>query len=404
MEAAGVIMASPQHLAMAGFAATATAFGPGRIGFGLFLPRLRDTFSLTEPQAGFITSLAFAAFLLALPLSAWIVRRAGPRAPVLLGALSALTGFVLVGAASTTLFLAAGVAFAGASAGLCWTPFNSASEYALAPAPRAAVLSAVSTGATMGVALAATAFLISVFADVSWRAPWAAFALIALAALGLSGRCVPTQPRQAGGAAPDVSWRSFFRPSLIPLYAAALSFGVANGAYLAYAGVHVVSAGGLPGLPDAAASAVIYLIYGICGLIGLASGAIEARSGLPAFLTVIFSAFAASLALLALFPTHWLSLILSAGLQGAAVMTVSAVLSFWSLRLFPGAGTTGFTAALIAVAVGSIAGPALASAAVEAFGVRAALTACAAAPLLTAVAFALSGAAITTSFSGAEGR
>ena len=397
-------MARPHSLALAGFAATATAFGPGRIGFGLFLPRLREAFDLSEAQAGFMTSLGFAAFLAALPLAALIVRRAGPRTPVLLGALSALTGFVLVATASSQVFLAAGVAFAGASAGLCWTPFNTAAEHDLSPTKRAAALSAVSTGATLGVALAAGSFLIAVLAGLSWRAPWAVFAVMALFALALSGQWAPTRPRRAAAPGPGLSASAFLRPRLIPLYTAALGFGLANGAYLAYAGVQVVSAGGLAGLPDPAASAAIFLIYGVCGLIGLASGAIEARIGLAAFNTIIFLAFAASLALIALFPASWIGVGASAGLQGAAVMTVNAVLSFWSLRLFPQAGSSGFTAALAAAALGSMIGPAAAGAAVEQVGARAALAACAAAPLLCAIAFALSGRAGPDRFSAAEPR
>jgi predicted MFS family arabinose efflux permease len=43
-----------------------------------------------------------------------------------------------------------------------------------------------------------------------------------------------------------------------------------------------------------------------------------------------------------------------------AIMMVSAVFSFWSVRLFPGRSTLGFTATLLAMAAGSVLGPVLA--------------------------------------------
>ena len=42
------------------------------------------------------------------------------------------------------------------------------------------------------------------------------------------------------------------------------------------------------------------------------------------------------------------------------MMALSATISFWSLGLFPGRGTRGFTAALFGLAGGSAIGPAIA--------------------------------------------
>jgi len=156
---------------------------------------------------------------------------------------------------------------------------------------------------------------------------------------------------------------------------------------LSYASLHVANHGGLSGLADAAAAAIIYLVYGLCGLTGLSAGWIEARIGAANLLACIFTAFAASLGLIAARPTAWGAVIGSAGLHGAAVMGISAVLSFWSLRLFPGLGASAFTAALIAVALGSIAGPAAAGALAELWGAGASLATAALAALIAAAAF-----------------
>jgi MFS family permease len=161
-----------------------------------------------------------------------------------------------------------------------------------------------------------------------------------------------------------------------------------NAVFLSFAADRVVAAGGLPGLADDAASAVIFLAYGICGVLGLATGRVEARIGLTPLFCAIFAAGALSLVLVAIAPTSWSAVLAASGLHGVAIMMVSAVFSFWSLRLFPGRGTLGFTATLLSVAVGSVLGPALAGLLAAAQGPRVMFLAAAVPPLAVALWFA----------------
>jgi len=380
-------MTSTVRLAAAGFAATAMAFGPARMGFGLFLPAFREAFALSTPTAGLIASGGFLAFLLALPASAWMGARVGQRAPVVVGALSATAGFVAVAAAATPGLLALGIALAGTSAGLCWAPFNDAAERVVPDGARAGVLSVVSTGTTFGVAAAAGLALAVTEGMLDWRGAWAGFALAGLVVAGLAlaglprGRG-PARTPEAGASRPRLAQRA-----AIPLYAAALCFGMANAVFMSFAADRVVAAGGLPGLPDEAASAVIFLGYGVGGVLGLATGWIEARTGLAPLFCAIFAAAALSLALVGVAPGSWASVLAASGLHGAALMMVSAVFSFWSLRLFPGRATVGFTVTLLAVASGSVLGPALAGLLAEAQGPEVMFLAAAAPPLAMALWF-----------------
>ena len=373
------------RLASAGFFATAIAFGPARMGFGLFLPAFREDLALTTGQAGLIASAGFLAFLLALPVAAWLGARFGQRLPVVAGALSAMAGFAVVASAAAGPELALGVALAGASAGMCWTPFNDAAERVVPMGARPGALSAISTGTTTGVAAAGALALVVGLGALDWRTAWGVFAGAAfLAALG----AVLGVPGGRGPAPPGTSPPTYLRRETMPLYGGALVFGTTNAVYLSFAGDRVAAAGGLAGLPETAAPAVVFLGYGICGLVGLATGRMEARFGLGRLLVGVFSAFAASMALVALTPGSWAGVVLSAGLHGAAVMTVSAVLSFWSLRLFPGRGSHGFTAALVVAAFGSALGPALAGPVFAGLGPQTAFLAFAVLPATVAMAFA----------------
>jgi len=376
------------RLTAAGFVATAVSFGPARMGFGLFLPAFREDFALSTSTAGMIASGGFLAFLVALLASTWLTRRYGARAAVIAGALAASSGFAVVATAGTSGLLALGIALAGASAGLCWAPFNDAAERVVPVAARAGALSVVSTGTSFGIVAAAVLALVVTEGGLDWREAWAGFALggFVLAGIALAGLPSGRAPKPSGDTrspGPGLAQR----PAL-PLYVTALCFGMTNTVFLSFAADRVVAAGGLPGLPDAAAATVIFLAYGSFGVLGLGTGWIEARLGLVPLFCAIFAAAALSLVLIALAPTSWSAVVAASGLHGVAIMTVSAVFSFWSLRLFPGRGTLGFTATLLFVAAGSVLGPALAGYLSAAQGPRFMFLAAAVPPLAVALWFA----------------
>lgn len=403
-------MTPATRLTAAGFVATGVAFGPARMGFGLFLPSFRDEFALSTSAAGMIASAGFLAFFMALFVNAWIGRRFGERGSVITGAVAAAVGFAAVAAAENSGILTLGIALAGTSAGLCWAPFNDAAERVVPDESRATALSVVSTGTTVGI-IAATALALGVTQGaINWRWAWIAFALsgLALAAVAQAGLPSSQGPKPSHYAVADIARvglpsaltsdltpkpiaedASLTQRAAIPLYSTALCFGMTNAIFLSFAADRVVNAGGLPGLPDETASVVIFLSYGMFGVLGLATGRIEACIGLAPLFCFIFAAATLSLALIAFAPTSWSAVIVASGLHGIATMMVSAVFSFWSVRLFPGRSTLGFTAALLSMAAGSVLGPALAGLLATAKGALVMFLAAAIPPLATALWFGL---------------
>ncbi len=381
-------MEAGRRLGLAGFLATAVAYGPARMGFGLFLPQLRADLGLTSSVAGFISGSAFAAFLVAIPAAARLTRRVGPRLPVLAGAIFALAGTAMVAVASSTSVLALGVMLAGASPGLCWSPFNDAAASLVPTGRRPRVLSVVSTGTTIGIAFAATLALIGVTGGMSWRWSWAAFAAAASLSAAVGWVMLPRRIDIAGeGPASDTGTGGLFASLRWPL-AAAISFGATSSIYLSFAADAVARAGGPGRAPASASGAVLYLAFGLCGLVGLFSGGIERRVGLVSFLVTIFAASSLSGLVLALGPGMFTTVVLSAGLQGACVMTISAVLSFWTTTLRPEAASTAFAVVLGGMGVGGVAGPVLAGVVLDEVGDSVVFAAVSGCSLATAVAVA----------------
>ena len=375
------------HITSAGFMATAISFGPARIGFGLFLPTFRDSFTISTTQAGFIASLAFCTFLIALPAAAWLDERSGPRSPILLGCILATIGFFTVAVSSHVLVLSAGIALAATSAGLCWSPFNDAAKRMVPGRVRPGVLSTVATGTAIGVALTGLFFLSVSSGTIGWRPAWAVFAAVGALAAITAWYGVPAGRENPSGRQYLPNKRMLFRKSVVPVYIAACGFGLCNAIYISFAADYVVAEGGLSDIPSVSAAAILFLAYGIFGLFGLLTGRLEERIGLGFLLSLIFAAFTASLVLVALYPSLWGTVILSAGLHGAAVMMISAVLSFWSLRLFPDHGSFGFTAALVVVAASNALSPPVSGLIADKMNMSLGLLAGAVAPALVMVIF-----------------
>ncbi|MDN2566288.1 MFS transporter, partial [Aquibium sp. A9E412] len=154
-------------LSAAGFAATAITFGPARMGFGLFLPELRSTFSFSAGTAGLISGLGFSGFVLGLVAAAVLTARHGARVPVTAGLIAAALGLGIASMAASLPVLVVGVFLAMASAGMAWTPFNHAVHLQVADARRPGALSIVSTGTSLGVAAAGATALVLTAAGLS---------------------------------------------------------------------------------------------------------------------------------------------------------------------------------------------------------------------------------------------
>lgn len=364
-----------RRIAIVGFVATAITFGPGRMAYGMFLPQLRDEFGFSAGTGGAIAGLGFSAFFVALFVTGWLTPHFGPRLPLLIGGGFAVAGFALTALAPGLLVLSAGIAFASASAGFAWTPFNSMTEQALPERYQKRVLSVVSTGTTFGIMAAGLLAMGLAVGGFSWRIAWWAFAAIAPIAVILPLLLLSARDGFERGRRLDIAkvWSRLRRREAIALYGLALSFGATNGTYLSYWIEHVSQSGGLPGISSELIGPVLFIAFGLAGCLGLFTGDITERIGLRPLLLVLFCGSAVSLLLLAIVPGSWAGTLVSAALQGICVMCLSAIFSFWSERLFPDIPSESFTAVLMLYAAGSVMAPPVAGLLGSAVGLGATL-------------------------------
>lgn len=372
-----------RRLGLAGFCATAVAFGPARNGYGLFLPEIREEFGLSTQMLGFIASGLYAGYSAALVTVGLLAAVIGPRLPVTIGLVSAALGTALVALSPNAGVLAGGVVLAGTSAGWSWAPYNDAAERAVPPSSRDRVLSIVSTGTTFGIALTGLAALATIALDTPWRTGWFAFAACAVAAAALNTRLLPrggshgAESAVAGGW-PGPGW--FWCAASAPLFVVALSFGVVNAVYWSFA-VDLISGSGAA---SSTAGPLLYVVLGVAGFVGLFTGDLVSSFGLRRVLAASLVALGVAAGLLGLAPGLLPAVGASSLLFGAGVMVMSALLSVWSSAVFRARPSVGFSATLLMFGAGSVVGPGAAGAFAGRFGLEAVFLVTAGITLLTA--------------------
>lgn len=343
------------RLGLAGFFAIAVAFGPARSGFGLFLPDFRREFGFSTEVSGVIAGGSYGGYLVALSLVGLFAARFGPRLFVTVGGISATTGMILVAIAPNAPLLATGLILAASYAGWSWSPYNDAVECEVPSRLRGRVLSAISTGTTFGLAMAGLITLAAGVWDLPWRAAWLGFAAAALAVTAWNARALPGGPKGPESSAPqhgaDPGW--LLRPGSVVLFGAALSFGVVSGFYWSFAVDFISRSGVLP--PEA--GPIFYIALGIAGFVGLLTGDAIARFGLRSTLAACFISLGVVGLLLGFVPATWAVVGVSAAFLGAGIMCTSALLSVWSSLLFSEQPSTGFSAVLLFLGIGTIVGP-----------------------------------------------
>ena len=287
---------------------------------------------------------------------------------MLFGLMAATIGMGVIAGSPNVTILAVGVFLAASSAGFTWTPFNDAVHRKVTDAKRPTALSRISTGTSIGIAMAGFAAFVVSQSGWSWRACWALFAVASFLVLVVNRaalREVERAPHTAGIATP---WKNFLDARALSLFLIAFVMGTTSAIFIAFAADRMTQAGGVAGLLKANTPALVFVVYGLCGLVGLLTGRLRKITGLAPLLRGAMMAGAASAAFVALLPGSWAGLVLSAGLQGVHVMMISAILAFWSERLYPARPSLGFTVTLLFMAAGNVLGPVAAGLAWDAYG------------------------------------
>lgn len=340
-------MSPALRIGATGFGLIAVCYGFARFAFGLFLPQMRDDLALSAGLAGVISGGAFAAYCVAIIVSARLSERVGPRAVAVGAALVAAIGMAGIALAPSAYGLAAFVVLAGASTGLASPPMADAVAQAVAAKRQDSTNTVINAGTSAGVALTGP---IALAAGSDWRIVFALFAgtalLLAVAAfLTLPSAAMAGRSSQAGGLPP-------LRANLLRLVGAAFLMGAASTALWSFGGEIASLRLGW----STRGIGLLWIAIGAAGIAGAAAGWLIARLGVNTVHRFFLVALATGIALAgAGFTTPSLTLI-GGAVFGAAYVMLTGVYLVWGTTTLHDRPATGLMVGFLMIAVGQTAG------------------------------------------------
>lgn len=333
------------RVVLSGMVLIAATYGLARFGYGLFLPRLEEAFTLGPAVSGTVQAGSFLSYC----VCALIASRMGSRsrAVVAWAGLTACVGSLGVALAPGGAVLALSVVVAGAGAGFATPGLVSVVERNVAPERQETAQTVVNAGTGAGIVLAGGMALV---AGSQWRLVWVAIAVVSAVSTVASLRAdrAPTPERHR---LPAHVGRAELVRLARPLAAAALA-GCSSAAVWTF-GRSLMAESASDG-----GSVVAWMVLGACGVLGAVAGPLVQTWDLRTAWALTCGAMAASTVTLGLVPSG-VPAIAAVGVFGATYTAMSGVLIVWAVRVLPQSSAAGTVVLFIALALGQAAGSVL---------------------------------------------
>jgi predicted MFS family arabinose efflux permease len=334
-----------------GTAMIAVTFGLARYGYGLLLPDMKADLGIGPSTAGLISSLGYLTYLVANAAVVPLASRLGERVAIAFAAASAALGMAVIAVAGSAWAVAIGVLIAGTAAGMAFPPYADIVDRHVDAPRRAVVWSTISSGTGWGVVLAGP---VAILAGDQWRAAWASFVVIAVAAGVAATRLAPPRA-DVPMRRPQLSLSWFLCPRSRPLLLSAIMVGAGSSVWWVFS-VDAMQHAGIAATP----ARVVYAVCGAAMLLGSFSGFAFERLGLrPSYLgsTLLLGV---SLGLLGAAHADVVVALVAAALFGAFYAAVIAAHGIWSAQVFEQHPAAGLAAVSTALTLGTLVGPAAA--------------------------------------------
>ena len=361
------------HIAVAGALIVAVSYGWGRYNYGLFLPEIKEAFSLTPYWLGLIGSASYSGYLLTTLFTSLLATLLGPRLLIALGGACASLGLFLVSQAQSVTMLLAGLVIAGISPGLCYTPLSDVVVRTYPKAQQGRAYAFINTGTGFGVILAGP---LALWMGAQWREAWMLFAVASVLITVWNWRVMPGRIKHASSEVsaglPPLKW--LLNLSRARLYLFSLTVGLSSSVYWTFS-VDIISeassGAAILGMDATFGTRLFWVVLGAAGCLGIVAGDLVRRLGIIAAIKLLVILMSASMLLLAFGAFNTGLSLISAALFGSSFVILTAFVGIWAVHSFHERPSAGFGLAFLIMSVGQFIGPFAAGVIAEEYGLQA---------------------------------
>ena len=354
---------------------TATSYGLCRYAYGLFIPIFRDAFNLSDETLAYIASISYASYFIMALIGIYISSKMDPRRSLLLGGATAIIGMMMIATASSAVMLTIGVAIAGVTPGLAYTPISELIVILVSRHLQRTVYAIINSGTSLGVMLSSP---IAILFEDTWRWSWVGFSFFALASTLWCAWVIPKIPKRMDvktDSAVPITVASVLSPDRLRLFVVAFVIGIATSVYWTFSVDLITTSSGQSvqvfgaTLESGLIAQLFWVIVGLAGFAGMLAGTVVDKMGIRSSLILFQVGIAVATALLASID-HLFAIILSAIIFGAFFVFVAATLGMWSLEVFQEMPSIGFGLTFLLLSAGQFIGPVLTAVLVGAIGLH----------------------------------
>ncbi|MFD1336648.1 MFS transporter [Oceanobacillus iheyensis] len=349
-------------LIMAGLPMIAVTYGLSRFSFGLMLPYIRESLTISQSVSGVISSLSYFAYCIAIIMAMIFAVKIGSKNIIMIAGLFSITGLGLIAGSNNSLLLGMGVFIAGLSTGLASPPYADIVSTKINTDKKDQTNSWINSGTSIGTAFTG---MIALTMTNDWRQVYIIFAIVAFAVLLVNYFSLPRKNISKKEASPlaffpyKQEWKN-----AIGLISASILLGISSAAYWTFSRDYIIGIEQLPTL----LGDLSWVLIGLSGLAGGTAGYFVSKIGLSkAYVITVIMLSTASL-LLGLFPTNTLSGIISPILFGSSYIFVTGLLIVWGTNTFITNASFGLGVPFLLLALGQVFGSIIAGTISEAMG------------------------------------
>ncbi|WCT56133.1 MFS transporter [Paenibacillus kyungheensis] len=340
-----------------GIAMIAVCYTLGRYSFGLFLPEISHSLSLSATDAGSISSVMYIAYCLALLTAPWSIQQWGHYQIIRLSGLSVAVGIAGVALAPNVWILTISLFLAGWSTGWISPALGHAASTELSVADRDRGNVWINSGTSFGMVLSGPIALL--FTEY-WRLSYGLFAVIAILTLWWNSKNIPNR-RQTDSTSSPMQKIQIFQPHSLALFVGSLFIGSSSAMYWTFARSFLTVEQGV----SYTTAIWFWIVMGASGMIAGGSGSWINRLGLAKSYRLGMLMMALGTAVL-IVPSIGYNFA-SAILFGSSFIFLSCICMVWATRIYPEQPSMGISLSFLLLGAGQFIGSLLAGSVIDLF-------------------------------------
>lgn len=338
-----------KKLIVVGLPMIAVTYGLSRFSYGLMLPYINETMKMAQSTSGFISSLSYIAYCIAIILAMAFSNRAAPKTILIVAGFSSIIGLGIISVSGNAGVLGLGIFLAGLSTGFSSPPYADIIDKNVETKLKNQTNSWINSGTSIGTALTG---VIAIIMTDSWRETYLIFMVIAIVVLFANYKVLPKNQNHALKENVKAGFSKEEWSRAIPIILASLMLGISCSAYWTFSRDFMLQNESVPGY----LGEWLWVIIGITGLLGGTAGVFINKFGLMPAYRISVIALSTSSLLLGTFADYIMIGFLSPALFGSSYIFMTGVLIVWGISVFKSNPSFGLGIPFLILALGQALG------------------------------------------------